>query len=221
MQKIHKLGKGIGNILSGNSGTVLMSGFVKLTAFIFILFFQSLYSQEGLETVPTISLTGNAKVYSTDPDFNGQFLSQENIDYQIINSGKVYVFKSKYKSSGKKIAKKQSKACFRSTNQASLKKIKQNISDFEQRKKSFNFCNIHDAPFSRELPYSSDFNSSYIAPSGNSNDFSKICVFQYKYLISLVLEYLYVWKYHYFNSRSLEFCFSKVFSVRPPPLSLS
>lgn len=213
------MGKGIRNILNGKSGTVLSLGFGKVTVFILVFLFHSFYSQEGFGTAPSITVSGNAKIYSTDPDFNRQFLAQENIDYQIVSSGKAYVFKSK--SADKKIAKRKPKASVQNIDQARLKKIKQNISDFEQRKKSFNFCNINNAPFSRELPYSSDSNRSYIAPSTVSNDFSKVCVFQYKYLISLVLEYLYVWKYHYFNSRSLEFCFSKIFSVRPPPLSLS
>ena len=218
-KKLHNLGKRIHHISGRCTHTILSAGFGKAAVCILFLFFNVLHSQEGVGTAPTISVNSDAKIYSADSDFTRQFISQENADYEIISSGKAHVFKSKSNPSVKKIAKRKPKASVQ-TDQAGQRRIKKDISDFEHQKKPFDFYNIHGAPFSRELPYSSNFNRSYIVPSTTSNEFSKACIYQYNYLIRLILERHYVWNYHYFNNRSLDFCFSEIFSVRPPPLFL-
>ena len=214
------MGKRIQSISGTCPYTILSIGFGKAAFCILFLLFNFLYSQEGLGTAPTISLIGDAKIYSVDSDFNSQFMAQKNADYEISSSGKAYVFKPKADPSVKKIPKRKAKTSVQNIDQASLKRIKKNISDFEQRKKLFVYRNIHGTPFSRELPYSSDSRRNYIVPSTDSNEFSKACIIQYSFLIRLILEYCYIWNYHYFNNRSLDCCFSKTFSVRPPPLFL-
>lgn len=174
------MGKRIQSISGTCPYTILSIGFGKAAFCILFLLFNFLYSQEGLGTAPTISLIGDAKIYSVDSDFNRQFMAQKNADYEISSSGKAYVFKSKADPSVKKIAKRK-KASVQNIEQASLKRIKKSISDFEQRKKLFAYHNINGAPFSRELPYSSDSSRNYIVPSTDSNEFSKACIVQYSF----------------------------------------
>ncbi len=183
-----------------------------------IFLFCSLYSQEGFGTLPTISIKSNALIYSSDSNFNKQFTSNESTDYEISNSGEGIVFKVKDKAAARDIAKIKSKATIQHIDHTNSKKLRQTLSDFEKRKRLFDFCNINGSPFSHQTPYSSRSNRNYIVPSRTTKDFLKINIFQYHDMISLVLEFLYVWKYHYFNNKPIDLCFSEVFSVRPPPL---
>lgn len=199
-------------------GTILSKGLGKSALLVFVLFFYSLYSQEGFGTPALISVKGNAQIYSTDPDFNQQFTAQENTDYRISNLRGGLVFKSKDLLAAKKPSRPKAKPSVQTADKITAGKIRKTVSDFEQRKKLFNFFRIDSAPFSRELPYSSDSSRAYVIPSTTFHDFSKACVCQCKLLISLVLERLYVEKYHCFNNRSFDFCFSEVFSIRPPPV---
>lgn len=218
MSKIHKLGKRITNHTGGMPGTILYRAFERTAVLMCILFFSFAYSQEGFDTPPLITVRGDAQIYSSDPDFNHQFTAQGNTRYTISNLGKALVFKSKDPASGKRYAKLKAKFSVQTIDRVDSRKLRKTVSDFEHRKKSFNFCHLNGAPFSRELPYSSDSSQAYVIPSTTSHDFSKVCISQCKLLTSLVLERLYLEKYHYFNNRSFDFCFSEVFSIRPPPL---
>ena len=211
------MGKRIINHTGGMPGTILYRSFGRAAVLIGLLFFSSIYSQEGFDTSPLITVRGDAQIYSSDPSFNQQFTAQRNTRYTISNLGKALVFKSKDPAAGKRYAKLKAKFSVEAIDRVGSGKLRKTVSDFEHRKKSFSFCHLNGSPFSRELPYSSDSNSSYLIPSTTFSDFLKVCVFQYKLLISLVLEHLYIERYHYFNNRSFDFCFSRVFSIRPPP----
>ncbi|WES98214.1 hypothetical protein P2W68_01055 [Chryseobacterium arthrosphaerae] len=198
--------------------THLFKGCGKLSFLIFVIFFYSLYSQEGFGTSTFISLKSNAEIYSSDSNFNQQLVAQGSTNYRVINFGKGLLFKSKDLIVEKKYSKPKTQPSVQAIGLLSSGKLRKIVSDYEKQKELFNFRHIYSAPFSRELPYSSDSNRSYLLPSTTYKNFSKVFISQYKYLIGLVLEILYVEKYIYINNRSFNFCFSKVFSVRPPPL---
>lgn len=212
------MGKKIKHVTGSRPRSILSIGLGKPVVLACILFFYSLYSQEGFDTTPLISIRGNAQIYSSDSGFSRQFIAQGNKDYKISNSGKAVVFQSKDFVNGKKPARIKTNFSIQIIDRVGSGKLRKTVADFEHRKKSFNFCHLNRAPISKEQPYSSGSGSSYLIPSTTFNDFSKVCVFQYNLLTSLILELLYLEKYFYFNNRSLDFCFSEVFLVRPPPL---
>ncbi|MDQ1097697.1 MULTISPECIES: hypothetical protein [Chryseobacterium] len=200
--------------------TAFPPGLKGFAVVILLLFFGPLYSQEGVGTTPVISLHEDAKIYSADPNLNRQLISQGNVDYKLNAGKKGVVFNAKNTSFRKKVKKLQSKIYVRNKDQESLQKIKQQVSNFEKRKKSFDLYGIHSFPSPHEFLSSSYFNRDYTVPTRDSNDFSKIIFQDYNNLARIPLDYLYPREYHYYNNNPLDFCYSSVYSVRPPPVAL-
>ena len=193
----------------------------------FLLFFNNIVNaQEGIGTSqsPVFVVKGGAEIYSTDKDFNHQINSQKiilqdaNITLKKPTTGEALLI-----ASSKKIEResKDFKSQVAKENKRKeleiLKQIKNKITDYESRKESFNLKNITVFPSSEEFIASSHINKDYVAPSQNQHDFSKINSVQNQYVIKSALDFLHQQKYTFYNNKSLDFCFSQVFSVRPPP----
>ena len=193
----------------------------------FVFFFNNVANaQEGIGTnqSPVFVVKGGAEIYSTDKDFNQQINNQKiilqdvNITFKKPNDGEVLLI-----ASSKKIEResKDFKSQVAKENKKKdlevLKQIKSKITDYESRKESFHLKNVKVFPSSEEFIASSHVNRDYVSPSQNQHDFSKIHSVQYQYVIKSALDFLHQQKYTFYNNKSLDFCFSQVFSVRPPP----
>lgn len=193
----------------------------------FLFFFSNIVNaQEGFGNnhAAVFVVKGGAEIYSTDKDFNHQvrrdkiILQNGNVtlkklsgneDLLVVSSKKPEIESKDFKSQITKANKKKQLAI--------LKEIKNKITDYESRKKSFNLKNIKVFPSSEEFIASSRINRDYVAPSQNQHDLSKIHSVQNQYVIKSALDFLHQQKYTFYNNKSLDFCFSQVFSVRPPP----
>lgn len=193
----------------------------------FLFFFSNIVNaQEGFGNHSAVFVVkGGAEIYSTDKDFNHQvrrdkiILQNGNVtlkklsgneDLLVVSLKKPEIESKDFKSQIAKANKKKQLAI--------LKEIKNKITDYESRKKSFNLKNIKIFPSSEEFIASSHINRDYVAPSQNQHDLSKIHFVQNQYVIKSALDFLHQQKYTFYNNKSLDFCFSQVFSVRPPPV---
>lgn len=193
------------------------------------LFFltSTLDAQEGMGTnqSPVFVVKGGAEIYSTDKDFNNQVNSQKiilqdaNITLKKPTTGEVLLIASskKIERESKDFKSKIAKGNKKKELEV-LKEIKNKIADYESRKEFFNLKNIKVFPSSEEFIASSRINIDYVVPNQNQHDLSKINSVQNQYVIKSALDFIHQQKYIFYNNKSLDFCFSQVFSVRPPPI---
>lgn len=215
------------NISNNKSFLELGLSFFCILILGFLFFFNNnINAQEGMGTnqSPVFVVKGGAEIYSTDKDFNNQVNSQKiilqdaNITLKKPTTGEVLLI-----ASSKKIEResKDFKSQVAKENKKKelevLRQIKNKIADYESRKESFSLKSIKVVPSSEEFIASSHINGDYVAPSQNQHDFSKIYSVQNQYVIKSALDFLHQQKYTFYNNKSLDFCFSEFFSVRPPP----
>jgi len=191
-----------------------------------LIFFNSLYSQDKKVTddkVRVVFVTQGAKVYSADQSFNNQIdqgeiivkngdLSFEEDDdsHRVLivstPNSKIPSFSRQVKSSEEKKKKKL------------LKEIKNEIDHYEAQKESFEKKDYHNFPSPFQFLSSHSTSQNCIAPSNTPHDFSKIYTDPKKCFLNQDLDNLHTPKYTFYNNKSLDFCFSDVFSIRPPPV---
>ncbi|CAI8718355.1 hypothetical protein [Chryseobacterium sp. IT-36CA2] len=190
------------------------------------IFFNSLYAQDKKATddkVEIVFVAQGTKIYSADQSFNNQIdqgkvivengdLSfEENDDSHRVlivstPNSKIPSFSRQVKSSEEKKKKEL------------LKKIKNEIDHYEAQKESFEKKDYHSFPSPFQFFSSHSTSQNCIAPCNTSHDFSKIYTDPKKYSIHHDLDNLHTQKYSFYNNKSLDFCFSDVFSIRPPPV---
>lgn len=199
--------------------------------FIFSCFSNFLFAQEGIGSkVPQaiVVLKQGATIFSKDDSFNKQINSEKitvkNADVSNIGTlenGKFLTakpIKAQDAQTPKKDFKSELKKAEENKNKEALKKVKKEIANYdnEAKKNSFNSKNLR-FPTSEQFIVSTNSNKDYVAPSYHNHYFSKILVSLNQYVIKSALDFLHKQKYTYYNNKSLDFCFSQVFSVRPPP----
>ncbi|WP_175622579.1 hypothetical protein [Chryseobacterium schmidteae] len=188
-------------------------------------------AQEGIGAeVPqaTIVLKQGATIFSQDDSFNKQVNSEKILvknaevsNIGMVENGTVLTAKSN-KTQETQTPKKDFKSEFKKAEEnkkkEALKKVKKEIAehDDEAKRNSFNAKRLL-FPTSEEFISSTYVNRDYVAPSYHHHHFSKILVSINQYVIKSALDFLHQQKYIYYNSRSLDYCFTHVFSVRPPP----
>lgn len=201
-------------------------------ALLLILLFSlinNVYAQEAnsqQQIAPTtIVLKDGANLYSADGNFNKQILSNKiilknsDVSYQE-NEGKGHLLKLIARQSQKeekKDLKNQLKTAENKRQKEALRQVKKEIEKFEKRvqvfvKHDFNGTSP-DQFFS-----STSISKNYVAPGHSNHDFSKFYISADAYVITQALDFLHSQKHIYYNNKSLDFCFSEVFSVRPPPV---
>jgi len=177
-------------------------------------------SQVGL-----ILLRNGTQIYSNDKDFNQQIedkkivfdkasISEINIadrDYLIISSKGIS--QQKFNASGEQVGNDalNKSAYF-------LKKIKKEISEYEKRKVNFIADHLECWPSSGHFSGSKRRNADCISYRTDNKDYSKIFFLKDDCFATKALNHLYTQNFTYYNNKSLDYCFSKVFSVRPPPV---
>lgn len=186
---------------------------------------QKANSQQQI-TPTTIVLKDGANLYSADDNFNKQILSNKiilknsDVSYQE-NGGKEHLLKLIAKQSQKeekKDLKNQLKIAENKRQKETLQQVKKEIEKFEKRVQVFVKHDFNGAPSPNQFFSSSSIAKNYVIPSQSTQDFSKFYISADAYVITKALDFLHSQKYTYYNNKSLDFCFSEVFSVRPPPV---
>jgi hydroxymethylpyrimidine pyrophosphatase-like HAD family hydrolase len=197
---------------------------------LFLLFFSFnslLNAQVGIgnSAQSAIVLKNGAAIYSTDAKFNQQInsdkisLQNAEVFYESENGDEVILVAASEKSieSEKKDLKTQVKIAENNKKKEELKKLEKQVSDYESQKEKFESEKIKTFPSSEEFISSTHVNTDYVVPSYHQHKLSKIYSTENQYIITLALDFLHPKKYTYYNNKPLDFCFSEVFSVRPPP----
>lgn len=180
-----------------------------------------LYAQNA---TPTIVLKVGAKLFSSDKSFNEQILTNKvflnNVDVSIVEHKNKKQFlraiarqsKTKENDLTKKLIIAQD-----DKRREALKKLKKGIEDYEKRKKDFQHFDFEGVSSQKHFFSSNTLSKDYMSPNRNNHDLSKFNTLSNAYLIVRALDFLHAQKFVYYNNKSLTFCFSEVFSVRPPP----
>lgn len=209
-----------------------MSGVFSLLCVIFLLVFSNiLHAQEGNGTnlPPVIVLKEGAKIYSQDLYFNKQIdagkliVEGENIVFTKNKESQKILISSN--SSGQKNGDNkmnhQNKNIELLKSKEDQKILAKEIKKYKTLEKFFDKKKFNTFPSSEEFAAASHVNKYSVAPNYSQNDFSKVTVQQNQNFVKSALDFLHSKKYTYYNSKSLDFCFSQVFSVRPPPSILA
>lgn len=202
-------------------------------ALLLILLFSlssNVYAQEANSqqqiTPTTIVLKDGANLYSADDNFNKQILSNKiilknsDVSYRE-NGGKEHFLKLISKQSQKeekRDLKNQLKIAENKRQKESLQQVKKEIEKFEKRVQVFAKLDFNGAPSPDQFFSSNTIAKNYVSPSQHHHDFSKFYISADSYVITRALDFLHSQKHIYYNNKSLDFCFSEVFSVRPPPV---
>ena len=174
----------------------------------------------------TIVLKDGAKIYSTDEAFNKQVnnnivvLKNADLTPQSKKSTKILEASSAKEEVIEKDFKQEVKNAAEEKRKKELRKVKKEVEKHEKRKEAFLNFDFEDFPSPSQFLSSNSSSKNYIAPSHNGNDFSKIYTIQKDYSVKRALDYLHAAKYILYNNKSLDFCYSQVYSVRPPPMLL-
>ncbi|MFY1046762.1 hypothetical protein [Chryseobacterium sp. GP-SGM7] len=185
------------------------------------------YAQEGFgnNTSSVITLTDGVTVYSSDQNFNKQIkhkhvgIDNAEIVIKRISEDKEILIAKTFKNPfvpGKKL-KNKPKENHKNFQRDNIKAIKKHIAEYESRKGSFEWIDYKVFPSSEKFIMSSHINQDYVVPNFGQHNFSDADAHQNQYIVKSALDFLHSQKYRYYNNKSLDFCFSQVFSVRPPP----
>lgn len=190
----------------------------------------NVYAQEANSqqqiTPTTIVLKDGANLYSADDNFNKQILTNKiilknsDVSYQE-NGGKEHLLKLIAKQSKKeeeKDLKNQLKIAENKRQKEALQQVKNEIEKFEKKIQVFVKHDFNNALSPDQFFSTTSIVKNYVTPSQSTHDFSKFYISADAYVITQALDFLHSQKYTYYNNKSLDFCFSEVFSVRPPPV---
>lgn len=204
--------------------------FPALLLILCVLLSNNVYAQDANPqqqiTPTTIVLKDGANLYSADDNFNKQILNNKiilknsDVSYEE-NGGKEHLLKliaKQSKKEEKRDLKNQLKIAENNRQKEALQQVKKEIEKFEKRVQVFVKIDFNGAPSSDQFFSSTSIAKNYVTPSQSSHDFSKFYISADAYVITQALDFLHSQKYTYYNNKSLDFCFSKVFSVRPPPM---
>lgn len=173
----------------------------------------------------TISVIGGAQIYSQDEALNKQIAQKHILVNGSIVSYDSDDFTKKLVITDKKLKKEAEKSFATDVRESVNKKkeklskeTRQELAQYEKRKENFANEKIGN-PFSPDHFFSSQITSkNYGAPRVENYKNSKLELSIYSYVVKLALDHLHSQYYTFYNNRSFDQCFSKVFSVRPPPV---
>nr|WP_314498527.1 hypothetical protein [uncultured Chryseobacterium sp.] len=172
----------------------------------------------------TIFLDNGAEFYSLDNSFNQQIIQKKIVLKNAVVSSKnrdnaEILITSVNKCPEKQNLSHQISNFKEQKRRELLKQIKEKINIHEARSRSFAKLNYKNYPSSSRL-YSLFFTSRiYITTAHNKFISRRSC--NKDYSINCALDDLHNQQYTFYNNKSLDFCFSEFFFVRPPPILLS
>jgi len=168
-----------------------------------------------------VFVTNGASLYSTDEAFNSQInvivLKNDESAAQGNRASSAFHTSSSVAKDSKRNLKLEIKSIKDKKLKEELKKTSKEIASYQKRKESFKKCVFDSFPSQSQFFSTNSVSKSYIVPNHNDNSSFKIPVSKKDYSIKQALSYLHAEQYAYYNNRSLDYCFSQVYSVRPPP----
>jgi L-fucose mutarotase/ribose pyranase (RbsD/FucU family) len=210
-----------------NWNFIKSSAFFRIIILIILLLFNISYAQQQEPVIKdqavTIVLGNGAKMYSSDESFNSQIVHKKiiiknaNLSLKKLNNAGVLTVSSLSNVKNQNLAQ-QLKISEDQKRKEVLKKIKEKIDTYEAKSKAFEKQNYQSYPSPSQFFSSYATSKNYITPNHNVHDFSKIYAEAKDYSVKRALDYLHTQQFTFYNNKSLDFCFSKVFSVRPPPI---
>ncbi|MCY0978854.1 hypothetical protein PGH12_09745 [Chryseobacterium wangxinyae] len=188
-----------------------------------LLLFNFSKSQDKKQT-GSIVLEKGAQIYSSDEFFNNQIAEKKVILKNAAVTIKANLKNEKILSasfpnhSNDQDLAIQAKAAEEKKSKDEIKQIKKEIDQYETQSKSNGLEDYEGTPSPSQFFSSHSASKNYIAPSQNVQVFSKISAAPKNYCIKRALDYLHTQQFEFYNNKSLDFCFSEIFSVRPPPI---
>ncbi|WP_128414245.1 hypothetical protein [Chryseobacterium sp. Leaf394] len=191
---------------------------------ILFISFSFLHSQQSSDKAasPTIVTVRGAGIYSEDAGFNKQIISEnvtvKNSDYSysISKSGKRYLQITAQQSFKRKQNQNQDVRIAKKGKEKPTREHKK-LTNLKKTAKGLRIIHLYHLPVQERFFPSDPFSANYTVPSQNSIDQFKLEMPEEQKLVKKSLDHLHSQKYRYYNSRSFDFCFSTVYSVRPPP----
>lgn len=173
----------------------------------------------------TISVIGGAQIYSQDKALNKQIAQKRvHINGAIIAyhsddfTEKLVITNQKLKKETQKSFAVEVRESVKRKKEKLSEKTRQQLAQYEKRKEDFANEKIGD-PFLPDHFFNSQMTSkNYGVPRVENYHNSKIELSMYSYIVKSALDHLHSQYYTFYNNRSFDQCFSKVFSVRPPPV---
>lgn len=172
-----------------------------------------------------ISIVGGAHLYSQDKDFNN-LISENNVTvnghiashHNRNGIHSITISQRVLKKDSRKNFALQVRDIVRKKEDLILRKARQRIAKYEQQRLHHLVEIVETSNYSGYSVNSNRISQSAFVSNIKSQDFSKIFTTQYRLIVKYALDTLHPQKYNFYNSRSLDFCFTAVFCVRPPPV---
>ena len=182
-------------------------------------------SGEPNQSLVSVSVIGDAQIYSADLNFNQQIADKKiNIKGSVrkakLTSGSVQliVTNAKFKKAENRTLAYRAHELKRKKEAIILKKVNQQLAKYEHQKKNHE-VDVLNLPGSSNLFFSSKQLSDKAAVPGISTyKFAKVLATTSIVVANRALDTLYTQKFTSYDSRSKDHCYSTVFSVRPPPV---
>lgn len=194
-------------------------------AFIFLFQFSFFFAQDIVDDSDTLFVSSGTKIYSADQTFNKQIAQKKII---IIDESSFIHGISNKNTSATASKKKAHKKEVDFANQVKLaeaekqrnlqKKVQKYIADFEKSQEKLNKNTLKDVTPSSYFFSTTSSSKVYLHQRTHQYEAGKNHVVGNYQNINLALEYLHTEKYFNYNNKSLDFCFSQIHSVRPPPI---
>ena len=194
-----------------------------------LLFNPILFAQDSLffekKNQVTVTVTNSTYIYSADEAFNKQVLSSKivlkNADVSYHHSGKIKILIASSSHHKEKHFADQVKASAIKKEKERIRALRKKIEEFEKGKEKFKTEQYTQYPSSEKFQAVYYISKDYLAPGYHYDDLSKLAYRDENSLRKLALDYLHAKKYNDYNNKSLNYCFSHIFSVRPPPFLVS
>lgn len=184
--------------------------------------------QDNTAEPVVITLSGGAEIFSINQEFNNQVAKKDiviknaEVSYQknpkheivLLANAKSSLVEQKDFSQQVKLAKEQKQ-------KEELKEVQKKIKSHKLRENSFLVAHLRSVPSTEFFNVSSCSARDCIVVSHTTYDFSKFhSVIQATDLSLNLADVTNSKKYIALNSKSFDYCFSEIFSVRPPPMTV-
>lgn len=166
-------------------------------------------------------MSDGVAIYSSDDSFNNQIsqnkiiLKNADVSFAVFKNSKILVVST---SANHRNLAKQAKDFGGKKRKKALKDIQVTIDEYKTRSKLFTKNDFSHLPSPTQFFSVHSSTKDYIIPNDSGNSFSKINANNKDYSVKIALNYLHTKKITHYNNKSLDYCFSVVFSVRPPPI---
>lgn len=172
-----------------------------------------------------ISVSGDSKIYSADESFNQQLrqgafkvknahVSAQNV---LRKEHLVIVHKKSPKFNHADLAS-QMKAAKTNKRSETLKKVQKQIASNKAFKNRSHAHHILSHPPASKFSTNQKAGKHYVHERNHQHDQNETSAGEKYHSVIRALDYLHSQKFYAYNNRSFAFCYSRVFSVRPPPV---